>query len=325
MPRKSTHWLPAFACWSALALELLVWILLRSGDNFVLTTPLLYGPRWVWLWPPLLLLPLAFKHRKRLLPLIAAVIVALFPIMQLEINVKSVPRAGERHLTVVTFNADQMREFGRLHRLLEDVQADVLAIQEWSPDNTGPDYLPGWTLRCVGSVCVASRHPIATPEALDRSMIGGYDAMAVRAVVTTAQGPVSFTSVHLETVREGLEAVLDGRRDAFTEMRSNIIFRNLESRLIAEWIRKTDLPIVIGGDFNLPTDSAIFREHWTQFSDGFENAGLGFGYTKFTSWWGARIDHVLYDSAWRAVRAEVGPDLGSDHRPMIATLERAAD
>jgi hypothetical protein len=38
-------------------------------------------------------------------------------------------------------------------------------------------------------------------------MIGGYDAMAVRAVVTTSHGPVSFTSVHLETVREGLEAV----------------------------------------------------------------------------------------------------------------------
>jgi endonuclease/exonuclease/phosphatase family metal-dependent hydrolase len=156
---------------------------------------------------------------------------------------------------VVTFNADQMREFSRLHRLLGDVRADVLAIQEWSGENP-PDSLPGWTVRCVGSVCVASRHNIAVPEALDRSMIGGYDAMAVRAVVTTSHGPLSFTSVHLETVREGLEAVLDGRSDALAELRSNIIFRNLESRVIADWIRKTDLPIVVGGDFNLfPTAS----------------------------------------------------------------------
>ena len=307
-----------------LAFELVIWMLLRSGDSATLTTPMLYGPRWVWLFPPLVLLPLAFRHMWRLLPLVLAVLVVVFPIMQLEINVKPVAGTADRHLTVVTFNADQMREFGQLNQLLADVRADVLAIQEWSSENP-PDPLPGWTLRCVGSVCVASRHAIATPEALDRSMIGGYDAMAVRAVVTTSHGPVSFTSLHLETVREGLEAVMDGRRDALSELRSNIIFRNLESRLIAGWIRKTDLPIVIGGDFNLPTDSAIFREHWTQFSDGFENAGLGFGYTKFTSWWGARIDHVLYDHTWRALRAEVGPDLGSDHRPMITTLERAAD
>lgn len=324
MPRKKIHRLPTLLCWGVLAFELVIWLLLRSGDSVTLTTPMLYGPRWVWLFPPLMLLPLAFRHLRRLLPLVLALLVVVFPIMQLEINLKPVPGTADRQLTVVTFNVDQMHEFSGLNRLLADVRADLLAIQEWSGDNP-PDVLPGWTLRCVGSVCVASRHAIATPEALDRSMIGGYDAMAIRAVVTTPHGPVSFTSVHLETVREGLEAIIDGRRDALSELRSNVIFRNLESRLIAGWIRKTDLPIVIGGDFNLPTDSAIFREHWTQFSDGFENAGMGFGYTKFTSWWGARIDHVLYDHAWRALRAEVGPMMESDHRPLITTLERAAD
>jgi endonuclease/exonuclease/phosphatase (EEP) superfamily protein YafD len=307
-----------------LALELVVWMLLRSGDRLVLPTPLLYGPRWIWLWPAIALLPLAVWRKSRLLPIAAAIIIALFPIMQLEINVKPTPGAADEQLAVVTFNSDRVRDFGPLRQVLEKERADLVAIQEWSPDNE-PNVLPGWTLRCIASLCVGSRYPVGEAEVLDRSMIGGYFAMALRAVVTTPAGPISFTCVHLETVREGLDAVLEGRGDAIAELRSNIVFRNLESRIISEWSRKTDLPIVVVGDFNLPTDSAIFRQHWAQFSDSFENAGLGFGYTKFTRWWGARIDHVLYDGRWRALRAEVGPHIGSDHRPLIATLERVTD
>ena len=324
MPRRKTHRSTGFVAWGVLALELVAWPLLRSGDSMVITTPLLYGPRWVWLVPPLVLLPLAIRRWRGLVPVSVAAGIALFPIMQLEINIRPEPVALDRQLTVVTFNYNRMPELGPLHHLVAETRPDILALQEWSPENPR-DPLPGWTLRCVGSVCIASRYPIGEPEGLDRSIIGGYDSMAIRAVVTTPAGPVAFASIHLETVREGLEAILDGRRDAFSEIRSNIIFRNLESRLIVDWIRKADLPIVVGGDFNLPSDSAIFREHWAEFSDAFEDAGVGFGYTKFTSWWGVRIDHVVYDGRWRALRAKVGPNLGGDHRPMIATLERTAD
>ena len=69
MPRKTLHRLPTLLCWGVLAFELVIWMLLRSGDSAMLTTPMLYGPRWVWLFPPLVLLPLAFRHVRRLLPL----------------------------------------------------------------------------------------------------------------------------------------------------------------------------------------------------------------------------------------------------------------
>ena len=68
----------------ALAFELVIWLLLRSGDSAVLTMPMLYGPRWVWLFPPLILLPFVLKRPSRLVPLLAALVVAVVPIMQFE-------------------------------------------------------------------------------------------------------------------------------------------------------------------------------------------------------------------------------------------------
>ena len=48
--------------------------------------------------------------------------------------------------------------------------------------------------------------------------------------------------------------------------------------------------------------------------------GLGFGATKRTRWFGVRIDHVLAGPGWTTERAWIGPDLGSDHLPMVADL-----
>ena len=75
----------------------------------------------------------------------------------------------------------------------------------------------------------------------------------------------------------------------------------------------------------MPSDSTIFARHWSRYSDAFEEAGLGFGYTKFTRWHGIRIDHLLSDRGLSVVQCRVGPDVGSDHRPLIATFNEAAE
>ena len=51
-------------------------------------------------------------------------------------------------------------------------------------------------------------------------------------------------------------------------------------------------------------------------------AGTGFGATRLNGWIRLRIDHVLYGTGLRAVRAVVGSDAGSDHLPLIVDLVR---
>jgi len=97
-----------------------------------------------------------------------------------------------------------------------------------------------------------------------------------------------------------------------------------ESTLLSQWV----LPyknVLIVGDFNMTTANPIYRKCWSRYTDVFSRAGHGFGYTKYTSWHGVRIDHVLCDDSWTAIHSEAGPDVGSDHRPVVAELRRTRD
>ena len=90
------------------------------------------------------------------------------------------------------------------------------------------------------------------------------------------------------------------------------------SRRAANWVTQGGTPAIVAGDFNTPAESAIFRQYWSDLDDAFAEAGLGYGGTRVLRWFRVRIDHVLTTGALRAVRAEVGADLGSDHLPLIA-------
>ena len=91
-----------------------------------------------------------------------------------------------------------------------------------------------------------------------------------------------------------------------------------------EYVSTLKAPVILAGDFNMPTQSSIYRHHWSAMCNAFSMAGLGLGYTEWPtirSWqFGIRIDHIVTGCSWRPVRCWVGPDLGSDHRPLLANL-----
>jgi endonuclease/exonuclease/phosphatase (EEP) superfamily protein YafD len=130
-----------------------------------------------------------------------------------------------------------------------------------------------------------------------------------------------------------LEAVLDRktllRPSDSAMLDAEIEDRRLESEDACRFARRLGAKAILAGDFNLPVDSAIYREHWSGFHDAFSDAGLGFGYTEWPRMrrciFGVRIDHVLTGDGWRCRRCWVGPDVGSDHLPLLADLSFVGD
>lgn len=82
------------------------------------------------------------------------------------------------------------------------------------------------------------------------------------------------------------------------------------------------MPVVVLGDLNLTPDSPAFDRLLDEAGLQDVMRGRGWRPTWLAGFWplALRIDHVLVSPSLCVERAEVGPPIGSDHRPVIARL-----
>lgn len=91
---------------------------------------------------------------------------------------------------------------------------------------------------------------------------------------------------------------------------------------VAERARAANGPTVVVGDLNLTPDAPVFARLLAEsgLRDAF--AGRGWQPTWQAGFWplALRIDHVLASPSLCVERAETGPAVGSDHRPVVVRL-----
>ncbi len=329
-PKARRGYLLGSASWAYLGGVAVLLIALRGlGDRWWPATMLLYAPRWPYALPLLVLVPAGLLRRGRsLIPLALASALMIGPVLGFRVPWRHFLRrtpSGTR-LRVVTCNVQSGRwNPALLERLVAREDPDILMIQEWADVPGAPaSWSSGRYTRRDGGFYVSSRYPIRGMGVL-ADPVWSWRKLAVRYDVETPNGLLHVFNVHLETPRKGIEPVLRGGIGRSGELVLNTAFREVESGRVARWVGEAPGRVLIGGDFNMPSDSTIFARHWSPYVDAFEAAGLGFGYTKFTRWHGARIDHLLTDRGLGIVQCRVGLDVDSDHRPLIATFIEAGE
>ncbi len=322
----------AVCTWSYVAAVLAVWLLRRlGGDRWWFATVMLFGPRWPYAVPWALLAPAAALVRPRLLwPLMAAALVLLGPIMGLCLPWARLAAHGGRTVRVLTCNIDGANvNIRRLMTLVAAAQPDVVALQE-CPSDLALNWPAGWHVVRAGQLLVASPHPLRDDAAAkNRHPPSPWPPVnGLWCTVEMPHGPIGFCCIQLHTPHEGLSEVLDRRTlvspARSTQLTADIADRRQESVELAGWLSDRSRQWLAAGDFNMPADSAIYRACWGRYVNAFSTSGFGFGYTKWTAihgWqFGARIDHVLGGRGLTACRSWVGPDVGSDHLPLLAGL-----
>lgn len=105
-------------------------------------------------------------------------------------------------------------------------------------------------------------------------------------------------------------------------------WRNAQLDYVAGLIRG-DVDAVLAGDLNATPWSAAYRR--LRGHTGLADSGAAewpwptwFGPNRWLPFLAVPIDHVLHAAAWRVRSHRVGPDIGSDHRPVIVELARAS-
>lgn len=311
--------------WGYLVFLLCLWFLLwAQTDRWWVATALMFGPRWIWALPLVVLAPAALVVRRRLLWLsvLAGVLVA-GPIMNFSVPWRLLWQSpGTFHVRVLSCNAHykELDAFA-LNQLIDEFQPDLVALQAWSPRQELA-LLGGreWHSQRKQELFLASVYPIRDVTVLEEPYFGKKGNIA-RFDLETEIGTLYFFNLHLSTPREGLGAVLARWSDGKSVLQANSNLRRTQSAHTNRFIREVHGPVLVVGDFNTPADSTIYDEYWSSYANAFSTAGFGWGHTFFSNRAAVRIDHQLGRSNWQCSRCWVGPDIGSEHRPVIADWE----
>lgn len=313
-------------CWSVGAAVLIHFL----GDRWWIGTLLLFSPRWLLALPILAGVvgwPWLAKSVKR--AVLLAGLVTCWSVLEFCLPLGSLFASPTVTYRVLTCNvANWAGGTEQLERLIVDSGADVVMLQEY--DAQSPFTLPdSWSSHYDGELLIASCYPLKNASIVKRNLPERWPrAVGLFAEAVTPERTIQLCTLHLLSPHSGLSAIIDSktgiapsRRELLVEETSK---RESESKRVAQVVDGRTGSYVVGGDFNMPVASYIFRQHWSRFRDAFAFAGFGIGNTCFLDKhgfrFGARVDHVLTRGNWHALRCWVGPDVGSDHRPLLADV-----
>jgi endonuclease/exonuclease/phosphatase (EEP) superfamily protein YafD len=203
-------------------------------------------------------------------------------------------------------------DLDRIGRYLEAVRADIVVVQEFTPAvmqslATRTPYYPYHYFAAAGQPSgtgVLSHWPLTETQAL---RIGPARIPVPKVSLRWHGQLITIFGVHLHWPLRQRTAQL----------------RNRELEELALLMQREARPRLVGGDFNLTPWSSHFRD----FVQRAELEDSAQGRWVLATWprqfWplGIRIDHCLTSSHWQTVALTVGPNLGSDHYPIVADLQ----
>jgi endonuclease/exonuclease/phosphatase (EEP) superfamily protein YafD len=321
--RLSGFFTGTWAFFVLLDLALIRWV----GERWWGVAVLLFVPRWLFLVPlPVLALTSGVARRPRqwiFQGTIAAVIAGPLMVLSLPVHQLWAGAIDGTRLRIMTLNRSmEPLDVERVIRVIEQERIDLICFQEmnYGLNHSLEAYLAagGWYRDRGGYV--ASRHKIVAemPELPDEFDSNFRFAVILRRVRVRTPAGVEFglASVHMPTLRFGFYRFVE---QDVPGLKQHVAWWDRQAaRLLDALAGMDDVPLLVGGDFNVPPDHASMAALRSRFRFAFEDAGWGYGYTRPTHYPWFRIDHILASPEWVFTRCWVGPDVGSDHLPLIA-------
>lgn len=321
-----------------LAVVCLVWVVLALvSERWWLGTVFVYLPRSPWMFPAFLLTALSCRFSPLSIAVNAVtILVVAGPVMNYQArSLVSSPAIDDTRplIRVLSCNIQGFRpHFPDVVAEIQRIDPDVIAFQEVFNDHELVEELfAEWNVQRVDEYLVASRWPL---KHLETCYVAGFDRVtATRFEVTSPDGVFEIVNVHQTSPRRSLTGLSPWTfvtGDGLERLERHTVLRDIEADKTRECVDRVarGRPVVVVGDFNMPTDSSLFQQHWGDLTDAYATSTTGYGYTSpcgtqklwpaNTPW--AQVDHILASRDWQIQRCWTGHSAGSDHRLMAAIL-----
>jgi endonuclease/exonuclease/phosphatase family metal-dependent hydrolase len=334
---RLVRWLTAAHVVGAASLWFLVW---EVSESHWLGSIVTFLPRLPWLLPGAVLLIASLLARSQAFwinlatTLFVLLAVAEFNVPWQRLSASDSDAADdERTLRVVSCNVQNFApDFSLVLREVNRAKPDVVAFQEaLSPPRLLVEHFDGWHQVHVRGLWVASKWPLRLLGECQSDYFSHLSGIAVE--VDAPFGPFVLADLHLMTARRSLAELRPlelVRGDSQLALAGATVERLEEARQTRAFVTEhsADRPLIVVGDFNMPTSSSVYRSSFGDLTNVFESSAWGFGFTapcKRFRWWPhntpwQRIDHILTNEAWQVRECRVGEWDGSDHRLIAATL-----
>ena len=245
-----------------------------------------------------------------------AIVANLAVVLPHTVPSSGVPRVGGHGSPVrlVSLNVLQgNQKYAEVERFLRETNADVAVFQEVTPDwadalrglsDLYPHQLPRGRKDSKGAALLSKR-PVGRlvfEELPGRGPIG--------AIIAEIEGEVPFTILGIHSHKPTSAGGAESQRIYFDWLAEKCRAENAGGR-----------PVVLMGDFNSAPWSTAFRQFASRTHLRDTSRGVIFGATwSFYHPQRLLIDHAFVSPEWWVLGRAVGPDVGSDHRPLIIDL-----
>lgn len=235
-------------------------------------------------------------------------------------------------MTLLTYNLLYEGGNSTLSRqILSEHPADLLVLQEFTPyyhkflhpllHQMYPYHLVIPIDHPTGTAIYAT-FPISTDTVLNNQY---HKPMAQCIQATFKDIPFYLCNAHFSSSSTAFEKPLY----FYPTFKQNVADRRREWTEVNAAIEQNAAHIkhkIIIGDLNTFPAEPLYREFCTDFTDVFAQVGTGFGATfpnisRYLPYPLFRIDYVFIQGNIQPISAEVIPQSGSDHLPMMATIQ----
>lgn len=309
-----------------------------------------WGDRWWWLFllnsfavylflplPGVVVVALLSRRPELWAASLLAVTLALYRYGRLFLPKKRQAEAGERKLTIMTYNllGHNLDSEAPIAAMC-GADVDVIALQELNPAVATAvrtklmDRFPYQVLdpqHGVTGLGVMSRYPLwAISQQFPGAWLGSPQVVRLDYHGT----PVTLVNVHCASVE------FDGWKSR-AKVEWSVQERERQATMLANFAATQPGPLIALGDFNTTEQSTAYKLITKILHDAWRAAGFGLGHTFpggaspsnarpliagiAVPMWLIRIDYIFYSSHWQPLAAWLGRGSGSsDHRPVVAQL-----
>jgi len=284
-------------------------------------------PRWLWILPGLLLAALGWTRKRKRIVNVALVLWCFYTIVFIQelhslIRFRhSIPeKTGNSGASIRVISLNCAAGDEKAAAEVADYHPDIVLFQEsplrpivrrLAPKILGPDA----EILSGSDVSLITRGKLTeiTPGNAQSAPFGHARIELPSGLV------VEVFSIRLHPY--GIRADL-WSPDCWREQTENRRHQREQFEWIAREIQNVpaDVPVILGGDFNLPAGDKLFRILPARIRDTFHTAGSGWGDTLVNDIPFVRIDQIWCDDHFLAVSTQVHKTVNSDHRMVICDL-----